>query len=73
MQELLLKWAAVLLPHSTHAKLLPILEKILSTLFSKGEAGGAQRSALLVFALRVASAALAYIMQVILARWMGAS
>ncbi len=73
MQELLLKWAVVLLPHRTQAKLLPILEKILSTLFGQGDAGGAQRSALIVFALRVASAALAYIMQVFLARWMGAS
>ncbi|KZK99756.1 MULTISPECIES: lipopolysaccharide biosynthesis protein [unclassified Pseudovibrio] len=73
MQELLLKWSAVLLPRSTHAKLLPLLGKILDTLFSKGEAGGARRSALIVFALRIGSAALAYIMQVFLARWMGAS
>ncbi|SDR28450.1 Membrane protein involved in the export of O-antigen and teichoic acid [Pseudovibrio sp. Tun.PSC04-5.I4] len=73
MHEFLNKWAAVLLPQSTHKKVLPILDKVLSAILSKGEAGGAQRSALIVFTMRILSAALAYIMQVILARWMGAS
>lgn len=73
MHEFFIKWAEKLLPHSTHQKVLPILDKVLGAILSKGEAGGAQRSALIVFALRVFSAALAYIMQVILARWMGAS
>ncbi len=73
MQQLLHQWAAALLPRSSHEKLLPLIDRVLSTAFSKDETGGAQRSALLVFFLRVASAALAYIMQVILARWMGAS
>ncbi|WP_208979315.1 lipopolysaccharide biosynthesis protein [Pseudovibrio axinellae] len=61
------------MPQSAYATLLSVLDKVFNTIISKGEAGGAQRSALIVFALRVLSAALAYLMQVILARWTGAS
>ncbi|MEZ5775929.1 MAG: lipopolysaccharide biosynthesis protein [Hyphomicrobiaceae bacterium] len=46
--------------------------KIWEGLAARDERGGTQRAALVAFAIRVASAGIAYLSQVLMARWMGA-
>ncbi|MGI9382825.1 MAG: lipopolysaccharide biosynthesis protein, partial [Methyloligellaceae bacterium] len=47
------------------------LRRLSALVQGEGERGLAQRGALLAFGIRVASAAIAYLSQVVLARWMG--
>jgi O-antigen/teichoic acid export membrane protein len=61
-----------LLPASAQARLRPIAEKIDRLLYGRDSASAAQRIALSAFVIRVFSAAIALISQVILARMMGA-
>lgn len=49
----------------------PVLARLADLLGGAGEHGLAQRRAMTAFAIRIASAALAYFSQVVLARWMG--
>ena len=47
------------------------LARVRRILLPDGERGRAQRAALTAFAIRILSAAIAYLTQVVLARWMG--
>ncbi len=49
-----------------------VIDRITGLLRGSGEHAGAQRGALFAFAIRIASAGIAYFSQVLLARWMGA-
>ncbi len=60
-----------ILPAGVHGKLLPALEKVDDLLNSDNENSVSQRMALTVFVIRVASAAIALLSQILLARWMG--
>lgn len=53
------------------ARLAPVTERIDAVLLGSGPQANAQRSSMLAFSVRVASAAIALLSQVILARWMG--
>jgi O-antigen/teichoic acid export membrane protein len=53
------------------AVLRPFVSRIADIVRGKGESAAAQRTAVLVFFMRVVSAAIAYISQVLMARWMG--
>ncbi len=53
------------------ARLRPVTERVDAILLGSGPQADAQRASLLAFSVRVASAAIALISQVILARWMG--
>lgn len=63
--------AEKLLPASLASRLRPLLERIDGLLFSADERGHARRSSLIAFAIRIASAAIALVSQVLMARWMG--
>lgn len=49
----------------------PVLARLATLMGGTGDHAAAQRRALAAFAIRIASAALAYLSQVVLARWMG--
>ncbi len=49
----------------------PLLDRVDSLLFSKGERGQAGRMSVIAFLIRVASAVIAFVSQVLMARWMG--
>lgn len=66
-----LETAEKCLPPSLRARLRPKLDHLTAALSSDGETAQAQRQALLAFSIRVVSAAIAFISQIILARLMG--
>ena len=65
------KAASRVLPGRVATRLRPLTEFADAILLGKGSQASAQRSSLLAFSVRVASAAIALLSQVILARWMG--
>ncbi|WP_112814512.1 lipopolysaccharide biosynthesis protein [Brucella pseudogrignonensis] len=65
------KAASRVLPGRIAARLRPVTERVDAILLGSGPQADAQRASLLAFSVRVASAAIALISQVILARWMG--
>lgn len=60
-----------LLPPSLRARVVPLVGKVATALTDKGETARAQRQALTAFAIRIASAAIAFLSQILLARIMG--
>jgi O-antigen/teichoic acid export membrane protein len=60
-----------LLPERLAARLKPHLDRIDAIIFAPGERGAAGRMSLIAFSIRVLSAAIAFVSQVLLARWMG--
>ena len=60
-----------LLPGPLATRLRPLLERVDSLLFAADERGHAGRSSLVAFVIRIASAAIALVSQVLMARWMG--
>lgn len=60
-----------LLPGPIAARAMPALRRIDAALFSADERGEAGRMSLFAFAVRIVSAAIAFVSQVLLARWMG--
>lgn len=50
---------------------MPLLQRLTALIFAGGDRGQVQRDAMIAFLVRVASAALLYLTQVVLARWMG--
>lgn len=59
------------LPASLRAKLAPLAAKVAVLLSGRDEVSRAQRMALVAFAVRIVSAGIAFISQIILARLMG--
>lgn len=59
------------LPERLAARTRPLLDRIDSLLFSTDERGEASRMSVIAFVIRVISAVIAFISQVLLARWMG--
>ncbi|MEQ1952113.1 lipopolysaccharide biosynthesis protein [Mesorhizobium sp. CN2-181] len=60
-----------LLPERLALRLRPFVERIDAIIFDPGERGEAGRMSIIAFAIRVVSAAIAFVSQVLLARWMG--
>lgn len=60
-----------MLPAPVHAKFAPVFAKVDDLIGSDNENSVSQRMALSVFVIRVASAAIALLSQILLARWMG--
>lgn len=60
-----------LLPERLALRARPLLGRIDAVLFSADERGEASRMSVIAFAIRIVSAAIAFISQVFLARWMG--
>ena len=60
-----------MLPSGLRAKLSPLLRKLTGMLTGGGEKAASQRMAFVAFAIRIASAALAFLSQILLARMMG--
>ena len=60
-----------LLPERLALRARPLLGRIDAVLFSADERGEAGRMSVIAFAIRIVSAAIAFISQVFLARWMG--
>jgi O-antigen/teichoic acid export membrane protein len=60
-----------LLPERLALRLRPLVDRIDAVIFDPGERGEASRMSLIAFAIRVVSAAIAFVSQVLLARWMG--
>ena len=60
-----------MLPESVAARALPLLRRVDQLLLAEDDRGAAKRMSLVTFAIRIASAAIAFISQVLLARWMG--
>ena len=60
-----------LLPPGLAERARPWTEKLDALLFSKGERAEAGRVSIIAFAIRIFSAVIAFISQVLLARWMG--
>ncbi|MBV2141897.1 lipopolysaccharide biosynthesis protein [Falsochrobactrum sp. TDYN1] len=65
------KAAGRFLPGRIAIRLRPVTERLDGILSGSGPHAGAQRSSLVAFCVRAASAAIALLSQVILARWMG--
>lgn len=59
------------LPHGLRSRLRPVLDRAIEANTLDGETARAQRQALVAFAIRVVSAAIAFVSQIILARLMG--
>ncbi|MEP9399306.1 lipopolysaccharide biosynthesis protein [Mesorhizobium sp. KR2-14] len=59
------------LPARLALRLRPLLSQIDAVLFSADERGEAGRMSLIAFAVRIISAVIAFVSQVLLARWMG--
>jgi O-antigen/teichoic acid export membrane protein len=59
------------LPDTLHRRLAPLLARIDDMLAGRGDSALSQRTALVAFSIRIASAAIAYFSQVLMARWMG--
>ncbi|WP_378948325.1 oligosaccharide flippase family protein [Mesorhizobium sp. ANAO-SY3R2] len=60
-----------LLPGRLALRVMPLLHRIDTLLFSADERSEAGRVSLFAFAVRIVSAAIAFVSQVLLARWMG--
>ena len=60
-----------LLPHRLALRLRPLFDKVDALVFAADERGEAGRVSLIAFAIRVFSAVIAFVSQVLLARWMG--
>ncbi|YBV96146.1 lipopolysaccharide biosynthesis protein [Phyllobacteriaceae bacterium JZ32] len=60
-----------LLPEKFSLRLRPLAERVDALLTASNPQAGAQRSSLAAFSVRIVSAAIALIAQIILARWMG--
>lgn len=60
-----------LLPEAVAARARPALTRLDALLFPSTERGAAGRMSLIAFALRIVNAAIAFLSQVLLARWMG--
>lgn len=60
-----------LLPGPIASRAMPLLQRVDAVLFSADERGEAGRMSLFAFAVRIVSAAIAFVSQVLLARWMG--
>ena len=60
-----------LLPERLALRARPLLGRVDAVLFSADERGEASRMSVIAFAIRIVSAAIAFISQVFLARWMG--
>ncbi|MBS3648005.1 lipopolysaccharide biosynthesis protein [Pseudaminobacter sp. 19-2017] len=60
-----------LLPERLALRLRPLVDRIDEIVFDPGERGEASRMSLIAFTIRVVSAAIAFVSQVLLARWMG--
>ncbi len=63
--------ARKLLPANLFARAEPLFDKLDAILHGKGDSAVSGRIALLAFSIRILSAAIAYISQVVLARWIG--
>ena len=63
--------AEKLLPPGLRARIVPLIAKAGTVLTDRSDTARAQRQALMAFAIRIASAAIAFISQIILARLMG--
>ena len=71
MFELALTWAEKVLPPAEKSRLSGKLRQILLKISADNADGKSARAALMVFFIRTISAALAFVLQVFLARWMG--
>jgi O-antigen/teichoic acid export membrane protein len=60
-----------LLPERLALRVRPLVDRIDEIVFDPGERGEASRMSLTAFVIRVISAAIAFVSQVLLARWMG--
>ena len=60
-----------ILPQRLASRMRPLLVRVDDILFSADERGEAGRMSLIAFAVRVVSAAIAFVSQVMMARWMG--
>lgn len=60
-----------LLPERLALRVRPLLGRVDAVLFSADERGEAGRMSVIAFVIRIVSAAIAFISQVLLARWMG--
>jgi O-antigen/teichoic acid export membrane protein len=60
-----------LLPERLAVRARPLLGQIDAALFTADDRGDAGRMSLIAFAIRIVSAAIAFVSQVLLARWMG--
>lgn len=60
-----------LLPERLALRMRPLLRRVDDILFRADERGEASRMSVIAFAIRVVSAAIAFLSQVLLARWMG--
>jgi O-antigen/teichoic acid export membrane protein len=60
-----------LLPERLALRARPLLGQIDAALFTADERGEAGRTSLIAFSIRIVSAAIAFVSQVLLARWMG--
>ncbi len=60
-----------LLPERLALRLRPLVDRIDGILFDADERGQASRMSLVAFSIRIFSAAIAFVSQVLLARWMG--
>ncbi|MBX3579624.1 MAG: lipopolysaccharide biosynthesis protein [Rhizobiaceae bacterium] len=63
--------AGRVLPERLARRAEPLLERIDAVLFSPDERGEAGRMSVIAFSIRIFSAAIAFVSQVLLARWMG--
>lgn len=59
------------LPGQIASRIMPLLHRVDAVVFSSDERGEAGRMSLFAFAVRIVSAAIAFVSQVLLARWMG--
>ena len=67
----LIDTAGRVLPPRIAARLLPVFDRLSALAMSSDETSAAQRMALIAFSIRILSAAIAFISQIILARMMG--
>jgi len=63
--------AGRLWPERLALRLRPLVDRIGRTLLDHGERGAASRMSLIAFGIRIFSAAIAFVSQVFMARWMG--
>ena len=67
----LIDTAGRILPPRTVARLVPVLDRLTTLATATDETSAAQRMAIIAFAIRIVSAAIAFVSQIILARLMG--
>jgi len=65
------QYAEKILPSAVYKKAQPLLSKVEGALDGDDDTSVSRRTALIVFSIRIASAAIAYFSQVFLARWIG--